>query len=163
VAKGYTRGWAANKLNGRVTRLLVSPLLIALKKGRGDRGTISITCAPFRYPLSANLPCVPISFPTCDPVRLGARDWRSVQRHGATLPRNQSVRSKSRTDYDHKHQDLSEADADRGPKPHVHRHLQSDLSPSWQRMARCFTPNVFRTLKATYYRCALDLLDALLQ
>ncbi|MDP5334024.1 MAG: glycosyl transferase, partial [Paracoccaceae bacterium] len=37
VAKGYYARIGQDRLNGRVTRLLVSPLLIALKRVVGDR------------------------------------------------------------------------------------------------------------------------------
>ena len=64
VAKGYYARVGSDKLNGRVTRLLVSPLLIALKKVVGDRDYIDYLRA-FRYPLSGEfamrtniLPCL---------------------------------------------------------------------------------------------------------
>jgi glucosyl-3-phosphoglycerate synthase len=51
VAKGYYPRVGAGKLNGRVTRLLVSPLLIALKRVVGDRDYLDYLRS-FRYPLS---------------------------------------------------------------------------------------------------------------
>ncbi len=49
VAKGYYARIGDEKLNGRVTRLLVSPLLIALKRVIGDRDYIDY----LRFPPSA--------------------------------------------------------------------------------------------------------------
>lgn len=61
--------------------------------------------------------------------------------------------------YDHKHQDLSPEDASAGLS-----RMSTDICKAiFRKLAAdgtVFTPNVFRTLKATYYRCALDLLEA---
>ena len=61
--------------------------------------------------------------------------------------------------YDHKHQVLSPDDASKGLSrmstdicKAVFRKLASD--------GTVFTPNLFRSLKATYYRAALDLLES---
>lgn len=51
MAKGFYPRIGGGKLNGRVTRLLVSPLLIALKKVIGDRDYLDYLRS-FRYPLS---------------------------------------------------------------------------------------------------------------
>jgi len=51
VAKGYYARIGGDKLNGRVTRLLVSPLLIALNRVIGARDYIDYLRS-FRYPLS---------------------------------------------------------------------------------------------------------------
>ena len=61
--------------------------------------------------------------------------------------------------YDHKHQDLSEEDASTGLS-----RMSTDICKAiFRKLAAdgtVFTSHVFRTLKATYYRCALDVLDA---
>ncbi|MBL3567398.1 glycosyl transferase, partial [Rhodovulum sulfidophilum] len=51
LAKGFYPRIGANKLNGRVSRLLVSPILLALKKTIGDRDYLDYLRS-FRYPLS---------------------------------------------------------------------------------------------------------------
>ena len=60
--------------------------------------------------------------------------------------------------YDHKHQDLSPEDANRGLS-----RMSTDICKAiFRKLAAdgtVFTPNTFRTLKATYYRSALDLLE----
>ncbi|MBO6886394.1 MAG: glycosyl transferase, partial [Marivita sp.] len=61
--------------------------------------------------------------------------------------------------YDHKHQALSSEDAATG----LNRMSTDICKAIFRKLAAdgtIFTPNVFRTLKATYYRSALDLLDA---
>jgi glucosyl-3-phosphoglycerate synthase len=61
--------------------------------------------------------------------------------------------------YDHKHQQLSEENANAGLS-----RMSIDICKAiFRKLATdgtVFTPNVFRTLKATYYRCALDVLEA---
>jgi glucosyl-3-phosphoglycerate synthase len=61
--------------------------------------------------------------------------------------------------YDHKHQSLSPQDANTG----LNRMSVDICKALFRKLAAdgtVFTPNVFRTLKATYYRNALDLLEA---
>jgi glucosyl-3-phosphoglycerate synthase len=61
--------------------------------------------------------------------------------------------------YDHKHQVLSADDAQAGLS-----RMSTDICKAMFRKLAAdgtvFTANTFRTLKATYYRCALDLLEA---
>ena len=61
--------------------------------------------------------------------------------------------------YDHKHQSLSPEDAETG----LNRMSTDICKAIFRKLAAdgtIFTTNTFRTLKATYYRSALDLLDA---
>ena len=61
--------------------------------------------------------------------------------------------------YDHKHQQLSPEDANTG----LNRMSVDICKAIFRKLAAdgtVFTNNVFRTLKATYYRNALDLLEA---
>ena len=158
VAKGYYPRIGGEKLNGRVTRLLVSPLLIALRKVIGDRDYIDYLRS-FRYPLSGEFAMRTGILPD---LRIPS-DWgleigvlSGAWRHRAP----QAVCQVEISDaYDHKHQDLSEEDASKGLSrmstdicKAVFRKLASD--------GTVFTPNLFRTLKATYYRQALDLLES---
>ncbi|QLL42299.1 glycosyl transferase [Sulfitobacter pontiacus] len=158
VAKGYYARVGSDKLNGRVTRLLVSPLLIALKKVVGDRDYIDYLRA-FRYPLSGEfamrtniLPDLRIPSDWGLEIGVLSEAWRNL------APKS-VCQVEIADDYDHKHQDLSEADADAG----LNRMSTDICKAIFRKLAAdgtVFTPNVFRTLKATYYRCALDLLDA---
>ena len=61
--------------------------------------------------------------------------------------------------YDHKHQVLSPEDAHAG----LNRMSTDICKAIFRKLAAdgtIFSPNLFRTLKATYYRSALDLLEA---
>ncbi len=157
VAKGYYPRTDGNKLNGRVTRLLVSPLLIALKKVVGDRDYIDYLRS-FRYPLSGEfamrstiLPDLRIPSDWGLEIGVLSEAWRNLAPKG--------VCQVAITDaYDHKHQELSPEDSQAG----LNRMSTDICKAIFRKLAAdgtVFTPNVFRTLKATYYRSALDLLE----
>ncbi len=157
MAKGFYPRVGEGKLNGRVTRLLVSPLLIALKRVIGDRDYIDYLRS-FRYPLSGEfamrVPMLPdLRIPSDWGLEIGvlSEAWRNL------APK--SVCQVEISDaYDHKHQDLSPEDANKGLS-----RMSTDICKAiFRKLAAdgtVFTPNVFRTLKATYYRSALDLLE----
>jgi len=62
-ARAITRGWAATEAERAVTRLLVSPLLIAVKKGRGGSVDYIDYLRAFAIACRANLPWRPIFLP----------------------------------------------------------------------------------------------------
>ena len=157
VAKGYYPRIGGEKLNGRVTRLLVSPLLIALRKVIGDRDYIDYLRS-FRYPLSGEfamrtgiLPDLRIPSDWGLEIGILSEAWRNLAPHSVCQVEISDA-------YDHKHQDLSEEDASTGLS-----RMSTDICKAiFRKLAAdgtVFTSNVFRTLKATYYRCALDLLE----
>ncbi|KIN64494.1 Glycosyltransferase involved in cell wall biogenesis [Sulfitobacter noctilucicola] len=158
IAKGYYARVGQNKLNGRVSRLLVSPLLIALKKVVGDRDYIDYLRS-FRYPLSGEFAMRTTILPD---LRIPS-DWGLEIGILSEAWRNLAPRAVCQVEiadqYDHKHQDLSEEDASAGLS-----RMSTDICKAvFRKLAAegiIFTPNVFRTLKATYYRCALDVLEA---
>ncbi|SDO07105.1 glucosyl-3-phosphoglycerate synthase [Lutimaribacter pacificus] len=157
MAKGFYPRIGEGKINGRVTRLLVSPLLIALKRVIGDRDYLDYLRS-FRYPLSGEFamrtPILPdLRIPSDWGLEIGvlSEAWRNL------APK--SVCQVEISDaYDHKHQDLSPEDASKGLS-----RMSTDICKAiFRKLAAdgtVFTPNVFRTLKATYYRSALDLLE----
>ncbi|MEP4248827.1 glycosyl transferase [Tateyamaria sp.] len=158
VAKGYYPRIGGDKLNGRVTRLLVSPLLIALKRVIGDRDYIDYLRS-FRYPLSgefamrtAILPDLRIPSDWGLEIGVLSEAWRNLAPKAVCQVEISDA-------YDHKHQDLSPDDAEAGLS-----RMSTDICKAiFRKLAAdgtVFTPNVFRTLKATYYRSALDLLEA---
>ncbi|MBV7410635.1 glycosyl transferase [Maritimibacter sp. DP1N21-5] len=157
VAKGYYPRIGDGKLNGRVTRLLVSPLLIALKRVIGDRDYLDYLRS-FRYPLSGEFAMRTAILPD---LRIPS-DWGLEIGVLSEAWRNLAPKSVCQVEisdaYDHKHQDLSEEDASTGLS-----RMSTDICKAiFRKLAAdgtVFTPNVFRTLKATYYRSALDLLD----
>jgi glucosyl-3-phosphoglycerate synthase len=158
MAKGFYPRIDAHKLNGRVTRLLVSPLLIALKRVVGDRDYLDYLRS-FRYPLSGEfalrtqiLPDLRIPSDWGLEIGVLSEAWRNLA--------PQSVCQVEIADaYDHKHQSLSPEDASKGLS-----RMSTDICKAiFRKLAAdgtVFTPNLFRTLKATYYRIALDLLES---
>lgn len=157
VAKGYYARIGDGKLNGRVTRLLVSPLLIALNRVIGPRDYIDYLRS-FRYPLSgefamrtAILPDLRIPSDWGLEIGVLSEAWRNLARKAVCQVEISDA-------YDHKHQDLAADTAGAG----LNRMSTDICKAIFRKLAAdgtVFTPNVFRTLKATYYRCALDLLD----
>ena len=158
VAKGYYARIGGEKLNGRVTRLLVSPLLIALKRVIGDRDYLDYLRS-FRYPLSGEfamrtniLPDLRIPSDWGLEIGVLSEAWRNLAPKAVCQVEIADA-------YDHKHQALSPEDAATG----LNRMSTDICKAVFRKLAAdgtIFTPNVFRTLKATYYRSALDLLDA---
>ena len=158
VAKGYYARIGGEKLNGRVTRLLVSPLLIALKRVVGDRDYLDYLRS-FRYPLSGEfamrtniLPDLRIPSDWGLEIGVLSEAWRNLAPKAVCQVEIADA-------YDHKHQEMSPEDADAG----LNRMSTDICKAIFRKLAAdgtVFTPNVFRTLKATYYRSALDLLDA---
>jgi glucosyl-3-phosphoglycerate synthase len=158
VAKGYYARIGQGNLNGRVTRLLVSPLLIALKRVVGDRDYLDYLRS-FRYPLSGEfamrtgiLPDLRIPSDWGLEIGVLSEAWRNLAPKAVCQVEIADA-------YDHKHQDLSTEDSEAG----LNRMSIDICKAIFRKLAAdgtVFTPNVFRTLKATYYRSALDLLDA---
>jgi glucosyl-3-phosphoglycerate synthase len=158
MAKGYYPRIDDKKLNGRVTRLLVSPLLIALKRVVGDRDYLDYLRS-FRYPLSGEFA---LRTQTLPDLRIPS-DWGLEIGVLSEAWRNLAPQSVCQVEiadaYDHKHQNLSPEDASRGLS-----RMSTDICKAiFRKLASdgtVFTPNLFRTLKATYYRLALDLLES---
>lgn len=158
VAKGFYARIGGNKLNGRVTRLLVSPLLIALNRVIGSRDYIDYLRS-FRYPLSgefamrtAILPDLRIPSDWGLEIGVLSEAWRNLAPKAVCQVEISDA-------YDHKHQDLRPDEATAG----LNRMSTDICKAIFRKLAAdgtVFTPNVFRTLKATYYRSALDLLDS---
>jgi len=158
VAKGFYARIGNNKLNGRVTRLLVSPLLIALKRVVGDRDYIDYLRS-FRYPLSGEfamrtniLPDLRIPSDWGLEIGVLSEAWRNLAPKAV-------CQVEIADSYDHKHQDVSEDDTEAG----LNRMSADICKAVFRKLAAdgtVFTHNTFRTLKATYYRTALDLLEA---
>ncbi len=158
VAKGFYPRIGDGKLNGRVTRLLVSPLLIALNRVIGARDYIDYLRS-FRYPLSgefamrsAILPDLRIPSDWGLEIGVLSEAWRNLAPKAVCQVEISDA-------YDHKHQDLSPEVADAG----LNRMSTDICKAIFRKLAAdgtVFTPNTFRTIKATYYRCALDCLEA---
>ncbi|QPM89404.1 glycosyltransferase family protein [Pseudooceanicola algae] len=157
LSKGYYARVGDGKINGRVSRMLVSPLLIALKRTIGDRDYLDFLRA-FRYPLSGEMAMRTGILPD---LRIPS-DWGLEIGVLSEAWRNLAPKSVCQVEiadhYDHKHQDLSAEDKSRGLS-----RMSIDICKAMFRKLAAdgtvFNEEVFRTLKATYYRSALDVLD----
>ncbi len=158
VSKGFYPRIGDGKINGRVTRLLMSPLLIALNRVIGSRDYIDYLRS-FRYPLSGEfamrtsiLPDLRIPSDWGLEIGVLSEAWRNLAPKAVCQVEISDA-------YDHKHQQLSPEEANAG----LNRMSTDICKAIFRKLAAdgtVFTPNVFRTLKATYYRSALDLLEA---
>ncbi|WP_417246431.1 glycosyl transferase [Celeribacter sp.] len=157
MSKGFYPRVADGKLNGRVTRLLVSPMIQALAKVLGPRDYLDFL-ADFRYPLAGEfamrtsiLPDMRIPSDWGLEIGLLSEAWRNLSPRAVC-----QVEISDR--YDHKHQDLSEEDAKTGLS-----RMSVDICKALYRKLAAdgtvFSEEIFRSIKATYYRGALDLIE----
>ncbi|MCW1933461.1 glycosyltransferase family protein [Pararhodobacter zhoushanensis] len=157
LSKGFYARVGNDRLGGRVTRNLVSPLLISLRKVLGPSDYIDYLRA-FRYPLSGEFAVRTATLPD---LRMPS-DWGLEIGVLSEAWRNLGPRAVCQVEiadlYDHKHQDLSAEDALGG----LNRMSMDICKAIFRKMAAdgvVLSPNIFRTLKATYYRRALDMLE----
>lgn len=155
--KGYYYRQANNKLNGRVMRLLVSPLVRSLKRIFRDNAFLDYIDS-FRYPLSGEFS---MAAEVVNNVRI-PYDWGLEIGILDDVYRNYNLNKICQVDianaYDHKHQELSFQDRERGLS-----RMSIDICKAlFRKMAangQVFSQEIFRTLKATYYRTALDYVE----
>jgi len=156
-AKGYYTRIAEQKMNGRVSRLLVTPLLRALKKVYGSLDFLEYLDS-FRYPLSGEFS---MRADALNDIRIPS-DWGLEIGVLSEMKRNYSTNRICQVDiadvYDHKHQPLSEEDANAGLSK-----MSTDICKAiFRKLAtqgEVFTTETFRTIKATYFRVALDFIE----
>ncbi len=155
--KGYYARVADGKINGRVSRLLVTPLLRALKKTLGDMEFIEYMDS-FRYPLAGEFSfrrdvLVDIRIPSDWGLEIGVLS--EMYRNYAN---NRLCQADIADVYDHKHQDLSLEDKEKGLSK-----MSIDIAKAlFRKLATrgiTFNTETFRSLKATYYRIALDFVE----
>lgn len=155
--KGYYSRIADNKMNGRVCRLLVSPLLRALKMVKGENEFLEYMNS-FRYALSGEFS---LRTDVLRNLRIPS-DWGLEVGVLAELHRNYSPRSICQVNvasvYDHKHQPLSPEDARKGLSK-MSRDIAKAIFRKLATQGLVFTEEHFRTIKATYYRVALDYIE----
>lgn len=155
--KGYYYRVADKKLNGRVCRLLVTPLIRALKQVVGDMDYLNYLDS-FRYALSGEFAT---RVDSLKEIRIPS-DWGLEIGVLSEIYRNHSSNHICQVEiadaYDHKHQELSEEDASRGLS-----RMSTDIAKAiYRKLATqgvIFSKETFRTLKATYYRTALDAIE----
>ncbi|MBA6391004.1 glycosyl transferase [Colwellia sp. BRX10-3] len=156
-AKGFYARVAGKKINGRVSRLLVTPLIKALKKTVGHCDYLEYMDS-FLYPLAGEF-----SFrrDVLSDIRIPS-DWGLEIGVLSEMYRNYSPNRLCQVDiaatYDHKHQDLSLDNTAGGLSK-----MSIDISKAFIRklatQGETFSAEKFRTLKATYYRIALDYVE----
>jgi glucosyl-3-phosphoglycerate synthase len=156
-SKGFYARVAGGKINGRVSRLLVTPLIKALKKTVGHCDYLEYMDS-FLYPLAGEF-----SFrrDVLSDIRIPS-DWGLEIGVLSEMYRNYSPNRLCQVDiastYDHKHQDLSLDNTAGGLSK-----MSIDISKAFIRklatQGETFTPEKFRTLKATYFRIALDYVE----
>ncbi len=153
--KGFYARVADGKMNGRVSRLLVAPLLLAMERVLGSSDYLSFMKS-FRYPLAGEFSFRRSLIPE---LRIPS-DWGLEVGILSEMQRNQASNRICQVDiadnYDHKHQDLSETDRSAGLS-----RMSIDISKVLIRKLATkgyvFGPETFRTIKATYFRMALDM------
>lgn len=155
--KGYYSRIHGDKLSGRVTRLFVTPLLRALKRVFGHHDYLEYMDS-FRYPLSGEFS---LRKDLINTLRIPS-DWGLEIGTLSEVYRNVSRHQVCQVDisdcYDHKHQDLSEDDATAG----LNKMATEIAKAVYRKLATegiTFSPGVFRTVKATYFRIALDCIE----
>ncbi len=155
--KGYYRRIADNKINGRVSRLLITPLIRALKKVMGPLDYLCYLDS-FRYPLAGEMAfktdvVFDLKIPSNWGLELGVLS--EIHRNHAT---NRICQIDIADNYDHKHQTISFDDHSAGLSK-----MSLDISKAFFRKlaasGEVFTPEKIRTIKASYYRIALDLIQ----
>lgn len=156
-SKGFYARVADGKINGRVSRLLVTPLIRALKRVVGPNEYLDYMDS-FRYPLAGEF-----SFrrDVLNDLRIPS-DWGLEIGVLSEMHRNYATNRVCQVDiaeiYDHKHQDLSLDNAQAGLSK-----MSIDITKAFFRklatQGYTFSTETFRSIKATYFRIALDYVE----
>lgn len=159
-SKGYYSRIANKYMGGRVSRLLVTPLIRALEHTLDkNHQEYLLFMDSFRYPLAGE-------FSMRKDAMAGLRlpsDWGLEVGVLMEMLRNYSTRRICQVDiadiYDHKHQSLSQDNDQAGLSK-----MSIDITKAFFRKLATdgvvFNNGMFRTLKATYLRIGLDLVDS---
>jgi len=156
--KGFYARVADGKLNGRVSRLLVSPLVRAMKRIFPNQEYLDYLDS-FRYPLAGEFA---MQVDLLKTLRIPA-DWALEIGILTEVFRNYSTKQVCQIEvadnYDHKHQDLSTNDRSRGLS-----RMSADIGTALYRImatfGTVFETGTVRTVKAAYLRIALDLIES---
>ncbi|WP_024850823.1 glycosyltransferase family protein [Hydrogenovibrio kuenenii] len=157
-SKGYYPRYSEGKLNGRASRLLVTPLLRALQGVLGNDALLEYLDS-FRYPLAGEFA---MDVHCLKEIRI-PYDWGLEIGVLSEVLRNYSNRRICQVDiadvYDHKHQDVSFEDKTAGLS-----RMSQDIAKSLFRKLAVrgheFSRSTLRTIRAKYYRTALDQLES---
>ncbi|MEM7077854.1 MAG: glycosyl transferase [Pseudomonadota bacterium] len=156
--KGYYARVTDTKLNGRVARLLVSPLIRAMKKISPGEPYLDYLDS-FRYPLAGEFA---LRADALHDLRIPS-DWALEIGLLSEMYRNHSTNRICQVEiadtYDHKHQELSPEDASRGLS-RMSLDIAKALFKKLATFGVVFDEGAVRTAKACYYRIALDLIES---
>jgi len=155
--KGYYARVANGQINGRVSRLLVTPLIRALERVLGESPYLNYLDS-FRYILAGEFA---FRIDVLNDIRIPS-DWGLEIGVLSEMHRNYNNNRLCQVDiadvYDHKHQDLSLEDQRAGLS-----RMSIDISKALFRklatQGHVFNQETFRTIKATYFRIALDFVE----
>lgn len=155
--KGYYARVANGTINGRVCRLLVTPLLRSLKKIIGLDDYVEYLDS-YRYALAGEFS---MRSDVLKDLRIPS-DWGLEIGVLSEVKRNYSTNRLCQVDiadnYDHKHQQVSFDDEHQGLSK-----MSIDISKAiFRKLATngvVFSLETFRSIKATYYRVALDFIE----
>ncbi|KUJ84969.1 glycosyl transferase [Microbulbifer flavimaris] len=155
--KGFYSRVASGKINGRVCRLLVTPLIRTLKKIYGHTDYLNYMDS-FRYALAGEF-----SFrrDVINDLRIPS-DWGLEIGVLSEMYRNYSTNRLCQVDiahsYDHKHQNVSFHD-DQGGLSKMSIDISKSLFRKLATQGIVFSSEIFRSIKATYFRIALDFVE----
>lgn len=156
--KGFYPRVANGSMNGRVSRLLVSPLVRALNYQHGPHEYLDFLDS-FRYPLAGEFS---MKHNVLRDLRIPT-DWGLEVGILMEMKKNYATSHICQVDiannYDHKHQIVSAEDKEKGLSK-----MSIDITKAiFKKLATdgiTFTEESLRTTKATYYRIALDLIES---
>lgn len=155
--KGYYARVAEGRVNGRVSRLLVTPLIRALKKVVGQHDYLDYLDS-FRYPLAGEFA---MRRGVLNDIRIPS-DWGLEIGVLSEMKRNYATNRICQVDiadaYDHKHQDMS-ADNDAQGLSRMSIDICKALFRKLATIGVVFDQETFRTIKACYFRVALDFVE----
>ncbi len=155
--KGYYFRTDNEKMHGRAVRLLVTPLLRTLKKLLGHHAYLEYLDS-FRYPLAGEFSMRADVIKT---IRI-PYDWGLEIGILGEVERNNSLNRVCQVEianrYDHKHQPLSAEDANKGLSK-MSRDISRAIFAKLASDGVTLSTEFFRTLKATYWRIALDFVE----
>jgi len=156
--KGFYPRVASDSMNGRVSRLLVTPLVRALNHQHGPHEYLDFLDS-FRYPLAGEFS---MRLEVMETLRMPT-DWGLEVGTLMEMKKNYDTSHLCQVDiadnYDHKHQIVSKKDNAKGLSK-----MSVEISKAiFKKLATdgiTFSEESLRTTKATYYRIALDLIDS---
>lgn len=155
--KGYYARVADGALNGRVCRLLVAPLLRALRMVLGHNDYVEYLDS-FRYVLAGEFS---LRADVLSNIRIPS-DWGLEIGVLSEVKRNYANNSLCQVDiadnYDHKHQQVS-FDNEQGGLSKMSIDVSKAIFRKLATTGVVFSLETFRSIKATYYRVALDFVE----